>query len=159
MMVIGGTPVVDAGPDYEDSTHAREWYVGRLLGEVGKDDPAPYWLKCGWKRPFPKNWCGAFALWGLHDAGLCDWDWEFDPAKKHYGFLYRLKQTTRPQTGDIAYFAKHQHHAVFDGLTQLINGNGSGGRVTVTPSKQPTAWYSIGQLVAKFDLQDLPEET
>ena len=146
-MVVGGSQV----PAFESSIHAREWYVALLLGEVDNDDPSRYWSKCGLTRPFPPHWCGAFALWGLREAMLCDWDWIIGK-----GFLYRLKRTKYPVTGDLAYFNKNQHHAVYDGLAQLINGNGAGGQVTVTQKCEPDAWFSIGQLVAPFDLSDLP---
>jgi hypothetical protein len=76
--------------------------------QLGFSNPEPYWLACSVQRPFPPAWCGAFALWSLKRAGLaCGWEWRIG-----LGFLWRLSLTHEPQMGDIAYFAKHQHHAV-----------------------------------------------
>ena len=154
-MVIGGKPV---GSHFHNPYDPRSAYEARdlvcflALQDVGLSDPAPYWLECGVLKPFPKHWCGAFALTVLHRAGLCDYDWEIGK-----GFLYRLPMTNAPQPGDILYFSKHQHHAIWIGDIEgrIVNGNGAGGYVTVTHAEDgkhgATAVYSIGRLVEKYN--------
>jgi hypothetical protein len=80
--------------------------------------------------PHPPQWCGAFALWNLHQAGLgLSQRWMFGPP--HYGFLYRLHElgaSALPEPGDIAYLDKpYQHHAVVHcvegDLVHTIDGN------------------------------------
>lgn len=80
--------------------------------------------------PHPPHWCGAFALWNLHQAGLgLHQRWKFGPP--NYGFLYALHQLgahALPEPGDIAYFDQpYQHHAVVEfvegDLVHTIDGN------------------------------------
>jgi len=138
-------------------TDIRGEVVAAAESQIGLSEPEPYWLACNVERPFPPAWCGAFALWSLKRAGLaCAWDWQIGR-----GFLWRLTLTSSPQIGDIAYFAKHQHHAVVSAFlipsrqpfaghvstvetneyyaktdppshVELVNGNGKDGRVTQT---------------------------
>lgn len=110
------------------------------IEEEGKSDVAPYWLDVlepPQAHPVdahghPLSWCGAFALWCLHQAGAA--------AGVHWipgrGFLWRLHPTTTPRVGDIAYRHTHQHHAVVvevgDGWVTTVDGNSgttAGGRV------------------------------
>ncbi len=99
----------------------------------------------------PPQWCGAFCLWNLHEAGLgLDLHWEIGK-----GFLWQLHMTKTPQPGDIAYFAHWQHHAlvrcmVGDDLFDSIDGN----QGPVSPIKlherslkEATAFYSIATLL------------
>lgn len=132
----------------------RESVVFAALSQVGNGDPKPYWddvlpgVNVG-----KADWCGAFALWALHQAGLAlDRKWVIGR-----GFLlvgsHPLPQTTNPQPGDIAYFNKNQHHAIVEfvstGAVQLINGNGAGGKVSVStvPKSSVTAFFSIKPLL------------
>lgn len=116
--------------------------------QLSLSDPAPYWKACGVPYPYPKGWCGAFALWCLHVALGCRWPWRIGT-----GFLYRLPITKTPAIGDIAYFVKNQHHAVVvhlsGGVCTLVNGNGVGGKVTqsVCPFSSVTAFYNIEGLL------------
>jgi hypothetical protein len=118
--------------------------------KLGYADPTEFWRRCRVTRPFPLYWCGGFALSCLIEAGLCDWPWSIGT-----GFLYRLNPPkNRPNgAGDIAYFAKNQHHAIvgrFDGEeVDLINGNGEGGKVTLSTTQvsKVDAFYSIGRLL------------
>jgi surface antigen len=61
--------------------------------------------------------------------------------------------TTKPKIGDIAYFTTNQHHAVVVGVNgdsiQIVNGNGLGGKVTVSTTTRAavTAFYSIVPLL------------
>lgn len=91
------------------------------------------------------EWCGIFALWVLHQAGLgVGIQWRIG-----LGFLYRLPVTTDPKVGDIAYFTANQHHAIVVGVhadtVDVINGNGQGGVVSASsPLKsKAAAYYSI----------------
>ncbi len=116
--------------------------------QLGKASSAPYWGNVlpgvppsGW----PKDWCGAFALWSLHQAGIIkDRPWLIGT-----GFLYDFPTTTNPQPGDIAYFDHNQHQAVVVGvqgdLVSLVNGNGTGGAVSssVVPKSEVAAFYSV----------------
>jgi len=77
------------------------------------------------------EWCGIFALWALHQAGLGRGvRWPIGAT-----FLGKLPSTSDPQPGDIAYFTHNQHHAIVervndDRTVDLINGNGTGAKVT-----------------------------
>lgn len=100
------------------------------------------------------SWCGIFALYCLHTAGLgLDIGWQVGK-----GFLYRLPILFKeqPKPGDIAYFEKNQHHAIVktvnaDGTVSLINGNGAPGRITESTVKMSAvkAFYSILPLINK----------
>jgi hypothetical protein len=104
--------------------------------------------------PHPKEWCGAFALWCLHQAGVgLELRWEFGPP--HYGFLWYLRTTHEPKPGDIAYLDKPwQHHAivveVVDGVVHTIDGN-QGAEAPIKTHEAPlahwTAFYSIESLL------------
>lgn len=105
----------------------------------------------------PPQWCGAFALWCLHQAGVgTDLRWEFGPP--HYGFLWNLRQLEpheTPQAGDIAYLDKpFEHHAIVvtvEGETvHTIDGN-QGAAAPITTHEVPlthwTAFFSIATLL------------
>ena len=105
----------------------------------------------------PPQWCGAFALWCLHQAGIAaDASWDFGPP--NYGFLWRLRMLEAhetPQAGDIAYLDKpYQHHAIVvtaEGDTvRTIDGN-QGAATPITTHAAPrshwTAFYSIASLL------------
>lgn len=107
--------------------------------------------------PHPPQWCGAFALWNIHKAGLgLQLRWMFGPP--HFGFLWNLRQLEPhevPEPGDIAYLnAPYQHHAVVacvDGeLVTTINGNQGPIKPIQTKAaalKHWTAFYSIDRLL------------
>ncbi len=70
----------------------------------------------------PPAWCGAFALWCLHQAGLGpELKWEFGPP--HYGFLWALERIgsgEAPKPGDVGYQDQpYRHHF----LVQSVDGN------------------------------------
>lgn len=130
----------------------RSKVVSAAVSQVGLSDGAKYWRAVGPGMDYTKEWCGTFALWAIQQAGLAQgWTWMIGP--KTPGFLYRLRITKDPKPGDIAYFTKNQHHAVVTGVTgthvDLVNGNGTGGRVTVStaPRSNVAAFYSIQPLV------------
>jgi hypothetical protein len=113
-------------------------------------------LKQAPEAPHPKEWCGAFALWCIHQAGLgLELRWMFGPP--HYGFLYNLPITHAPQPGDVAYLDKpYQHHAIVievEGETvHTIDGN-QGAESPIKAHSLPlshwTAFYSIEPLLAE----------
>ncbi|UCC72334.1 MAG: CHAP domain-containing protein [Gemmatimonadota bacterium] len=116
----------------------RRAVVRAAAGEMGQGDPdriTEYIVDAVGHDPRgPRghlHWCGIFALWALHRAGLgTSIRWKIGR-----GFLGHLPSTRDPQPGDIAYFTKNQHHAVVervngDGTFDAINGNGTGGVVT-----------------------------
>lgn len=121
--------------------------------QLGKSSSAPYWqdvlpgaAPSGW----PKDWCGAFALWSLHQAGVL----KTRPWIIGTGFLFDFPTTTNPQPGDIAYFDHNEHQAVVVGvqgdLVSLVNGNGAGGAVSasVVSKSQVSAFYSVEPFLA-----------
>ncbi len=144
---------------------AKEYVDHRLrvcacaTAELGKADLAKYWTlafgshNAGFDG---KAWCGIFALYCLKTAGLTDASWVIGK-----GFIsqLKLKATDDPKPGDIAYFAKHQHHAILlekrqvlgDTMLTLVNGNGAGGVVTLSQLRPVavTAFYSIQRLIDK----------
>ena len=156
--LFGKNPYDPQTPD-----EARSLVVWSGLFRVGYADPETYWRRVGVKHgadstsfepPFPPHWCGAFHLWCLHEAGLCDWPWVIDSGNDTWGYCWRLQLTNKPQPGDAAYFTKNQHHAIWVGDGRIVNGNGKGGEVTVTwvhNDHEPDAYYSIEQLVARFN--------
>jgi hypothetical protein len=70
------------------------------------------------------SWCGIFALWCLHQAGIApEIKWVYGK-----GFASKLPMTSDPKPGDIAYIDKPvQHHAIVasvDGDTvRTVDGN------------------------------------
>lgn len=113
-----------------DENKLRAKVVNAAESQLDNTDATPYWRDVmGGNGPWPKDWCGAFALWALHQAGLAKGiKWI-----QSLGFLlvapHALPTTKVPKPGDIAYFNKSQHHAVVkrlnaDGTVDLINGNG-----------------------------------
>lgn len=128
----------------------RKQVVKAALSQIGLGNANKYWEDVIGSGPYPKEWCGGFALWALHQAGLAkNWKWEIGK-----GFLYKLPVTQTPEIGDIAYFEKNQHQAVIkmihdDGTMSIINGNGVGGVVNESrgPLNNAKAFYSIQPLI------------
>lgn len=127
----------------------RERVVAAALSQVGKSDAEKYWADVMTTMERPRDWCGAFVLWALHRAGLArGWYWEVGK-----GFLYRLPTTRDPKPGDVAYFTTNQHHAVVTAVrpteVDLVNGNGTGGKVTRSTAQRANVagFYSIEPLL------------
>lgn len=102
----------------------------------------------------PKEWCGAFALWAIHQAKLgLDVNWVIGT-----GFLRHLrlvKSGELPKPGDVAHFTKNQHQAIVQEVNgnsvTLINGNAENGGISVgtKPLSAVTAFYSLSPLLKK----------
>jgi len=133
---------------------AREAVARAALGQLGNGDPQRYWddvlpgVNVG-----RADWCGAGALWCLHQAGLAlDRRWAIGS-----GFLLTppaLPMTKQPEVGDIAYFDQNEHHAVVVAVApcavSLVSFNGANGLVSessIEPSRV-TAFFSIAPLIA-----------
>lgn len=140
----------------------RALVVGNALSKLGVKDSTEFWadaLAPGTSTSdYPKDWCGGFALWAIHGAGLgLDLNWRFQTATDaRSGFLIpNLRIVKKPEPGDVAYFEHNQHHAIvesFDpntGLVHLINGNGANGMVTqsTVPIGGVTAFFSLDPLL------------
>lgn len=133
-------------------TSPRARVVRAAESQIGQTDASPYWADVLPGTPpsgYPKDWCGAFALWCLHQAGLAkDLDWIVGR-----GFLFNLPTTTSPQPGDIAYFDSNEHQAVVVGVSpavvSLINGNGTAGAVSPSTAdiSHAAGYYSIAPLL------------
>jgi hypothetical protein len=135
------------------TTDLRQRIVRAAEGELGPGDPPKYWRSCKVAGPpFPKHWCGGFALWAIHQAEVAlDVAWKIG-----LGFceVQRLPRTTKPKPGDVAYKDKpFQHHAVVE--------RADGDTVTTIDGNQPhcarrqkklsawTCFYSIEPLLTK----------
>lgn len=116
-----------------------------------------YWadvLHQALNAPHPKEWCGALALWCLHQGGVgLELRWLFGPP--HFGFLWNLETTKTPEPGDIAYLDKpYQHHAIVvtveGDIVHTIDGNQGAAEPIKTheaPLTHWTAFYSIAKLL------------
>jgi hypothetical protein len=151
-----GTLVALLRGDSSPKLSPRQKVVQAARSQLGSNDKAKYWASSlPGQNPAGLDWCGVFALWSLHQAGLAlDWTWELG-----LGFLmtahHKLPIVSTPQPGDIAYFTKNQHEAVVlsvntvNRTVELANGNGNGG--VVSPSTIPwnsvTAFFSIDPLL------------
>jgi hypothetical protein len=148
------------------STDPRTKVANAANSQIGATDASVYWADVLQNYPsssYPPDWCGAFALWCLHQAGLATGiEWTVG-----LGFLSgNLPTTQQPEVGDIAYFNTNEHHAVVVGVdyaagtVDLVNGNGTGGAVSAStgPMNHPTAYYSIAGLLpaAPTASSDLP---
>lgn len=136
---------------------ARQVYEAKCLRDsaAGKAPEfgyliASYWadVLVGYDGPsYPKQWCGALALFCLHSGGVAlDVHWEVGK-----GFLYRLHTTPHPEPGDVAYLdAPFQHHAIVTHIEgeSVVTVNGNQGptdpiQIKTHPLKHWTAFYSI----------------
>lgn len=160
-MVVGGRPVMPLDTfvnpyDPRTSDEARDLLLWLAFRDVGLKDPTPFCAAVGLDPDFQGYWCGIWALAKARQAGLCDWDWEIG-----LGYCYKLNLTDSPVMGDTAVYRKNWHHAIWvgDGTGRLIQGNGAGGKVTVTDVDdvgEPDFFYSIQPWVVRFD--NLPGE-
>lgn len=134
---------------------ARTRVLRAARSRLGASDASEFWADTLPGMPsssWPADWCGAFVLWALHQAGLArGLSWQIGS-----GFLIpNLAQTSDPKPGDVAYFDHNQHEALIesikpDGTLTLLNGNGDGGKVTesTVPRSAVTAFFSLDRLLA-----------
>ena len=118
----------------EHTTLTRQVVLQAAFEDLGNGDPTEYWEENlpddlhG--KPYPKHWCGAAVLTWLKRAGLAlNVPWRIG-----YGFLevrpHGLPRTDHPLPGDVAFFARAQHHAL------VVKVEGS--RVTVVQGNSRT---------------------
>lgn len=128
--------------------------------EVGSTDATKYWKEVlpGKHKKYPEHWCGAFVLWCLRRAGLCDWTWEIGS-----GLMWpkgakepRLPVTSYPKPGDVAYVEKFQHHCLVmeavGSVVATVDGNSGyrkGGEVVLNqrPVSSFASFYDISPLI------------
>lgn len=143
----------------------RDDVVTVAAGELGEPTPdklAKYWksvgLVGGLEGGHPHlSWCGIFALYCLHGAGLAlDKNWKIGA-----GFILQqphpLPVTHSPQPGDIGYVASpFQHHFIVetvDGpLVHSIDGNQPDIRRKTRAISAAITFYSIEPLLAAVEL-------
>jgi hypothetical protein len=136
---------------FDDEARARRRILEVARGELGEQNPDKYWAETAPALGGSgAAWCGGFALWVLHEAGVgTEVPWVVGK-----GFCFRLPQTSTPQPGDIAYFDRAQHHAIVvrvDGDTlHTIDGNQPPGE-SVTERTRPVsdvrAFFDVGPLI------------
>jgi len=113
--------------------------------QLGLSDASKYWQSVGQPALMGQSWCGAFTLWALHKVGIArNVMWQVGS-----GYLSHFPITTTPKPGDIAYFDKYEHEAIVSKVAgstvNLINGNGTGGKVTAStvPISTVKAFYNV----------------
>lgn len=113
--------------------------------QLGNSNALKYWQSDGHPELLGQAWCGAFTLWALHKIGVgTNVMWQ--PGS---GYLSHFPITTTPKIGDIAYFDKYQHEAIVSSVNNdqigLINGNGTGGKVSLStvPKTSVRAFYNV----------------
>lgn len=105
-------------------------------------------------QDYPKEWCGALCLFSIHRAELGpDVFWKGGFAAR---CLRQLEPGQLPEPGDVAYFAKYQHHAIVEavdagaGTFDSVDGNQAPGILRHAGRKLSAvaAFYSIEPLIA-----------
>lgn len=146
---------------------SRAAVVAAAAAEIGPDTPekrVKYWSDA-LGRPVTYDeikhpaWCGIFALWCLHQAGL-DTDEHWQIGK---GFLLQnphpMHLTTSPQAGDIGYIASpFQHHFIIestdDTRVHSIDGNQPDIRRQSRVMSSKIVYYSIAGLLVRAGAAD-----
>jgi hypothetical protein len=137
--VLIGLGVATAVYGLTEALNPRKRILRAAAAELGETDWKKY-LDGVAADQGPVAWCGIFALWVLHKAGIArDVGWEYGT-----GFLYRAAKTTDPKPGDLAYIESPlQHHAIVervDGDTiYTVDGNSGG---TVRRLARPRSAFS-----------------
>lgn len=122
-----------------------------------------YWadvLRQSPNLPHPPHWCGAFALFNLHQAALgLALFWRFETqTDKRSGFLYALSRVTAKDVrpGDLGYqHVPAQHHFIVEQVDgeKLFSIDGNAGtakpiqRVARRRSDPALAFYSLKRLL------------
>lgn len=135
----------------EPDLDARLRVVNMAISQIGPQDPKKYWDDViPGNQGFSGAWCGGFALWAIHQAGLArEVNWEIGK-----GFCYQLPITKEPLPGDVAYIDQpYRHHAIVESIqgdmVNTIDGNQPGNEVRrrTRPIEAVTAFYSIDPFV------------
>lgn len=97
------------------------------------------------------HWCGIFATWVFHQAGLTSQKWEWGQ-----GISSILKLTNNPKPGDILYIHNpYNHHGIVEriegNIVYSIDGNSMNGVVAENKRSIDSidAFYSIGPLIGE----------
>lgn len=146
---------------------SRQAIIDAAAAEIGPYDRAKvdkYWLEVlppGQYAPGLKlAWCGAFALYCLHRAGLAlDKHWALGK-----GFLlvppHVLTTIKHPEPGDIGYLAQpFQHHFVVESVSGDLVHSIDGNQPDVarrTRKLESCVYYSIAPLLAASDTEPSP---
>lgn len=139
----------------ESPSSARNRVIQIAKSQVGNgagDDWAKYLVDTVEYWPEEKiPWCGIFATWVLHKAGLTSQKWKYGA-----GISSILERTNNPKPGDILYIDQpYQHHGIItaiDGDTVYsVDGNSPGDIVDNRKRSigEIDAFYSIGPLVGE----------
>lgn len=137
-----GVSIAEAelGPQQRDSDRVRE-YIARVMPQYNAQQ-----IRQLSKSP-KFQWCGVFALWCLHAAGVTTVPWELGR-----GFVYRLPRTSDPQPLDVFVGpGPNWHHGVVksrylvDGKPWLtsIEGNTPDVRKRDRPEPAKYVYYSV----------------
>ena len=150
LLGAGVLAVLASGVIYFFFGSKRKRIISIAKGELGESAWHKYLEGVAADPGGPIAWCGIFALWVLHQAGLGeDVLWKYDGR----GFLSRLPQTSDPQPGDLAYISAKQHHAIVEKVVgndvYTLDGNSRGRQVAanVRPRSTFAAFYSIQPLL------------
>lgn len=151
----------------------RQAVLAAAVPEIGPDTPEKrikYWTSAlgravTYEEIRKLAWCGGFALWALHEAGLGkDKLWKIGA-----GFLLQkphpLPTIKRPEPGDIGYQdAPYQHHFIVEqvdgNLVHSIDGNQPDVRRKVRAIGAGLTFFSIAPLLTlagKADDIPLPD--
>lgn len=148
-----------------EAIDARKRYVAWAESQIGERDPNVYYRVCAPQfadkgAEHSVSWCGVFCLAGLHETGLCTWEWS--TRRTEPGFVWRLRVVPFPEHGDIAVFRKGAdgrdvwHHAIVDhvenGRVYTVDGNvliapREGVASRVRPVDSNVTFYSIASLL------------
>jgi hypothetical protein len=145
----------------EHETLTRQVVLQAAYEDLGNGDPTEYWEEnlaedLHGKR-YPKHWCGVAVLTWLKRAGLAiDVPWRIG-----FGFLevrpYGLQRTDHPLPGDVAFFARAQHHALVvsvDGQrVKLIQGNSREGRTRHEEPHVRTSEHDLAEVKAFYSIR------
>lgn len=146
----------------------RRAVVSVAEAELGAGRAPEYWrdvLGPDYRGTFPQHWCGAFALWCLHQVRLAlSVHWLVG---KGFCEVQRLPKTTTPLPGDVAYLDKpFQHHAVVKAIegdvVVTVDGN-QGGPTPVQEKRRKrsafTCFYSIAPFLSAAELELEPADS
>lgn len=134
----------------------RHQLASLALAQMGQVNPAQYWeVVLGGPGPYPPHWCGAFYLWALRAAGMCDWPWVTGRGFLWNASFLRMAKVDFPELGDLVVVPEpYQHHAMCidcrdPGRYLCVAGNIRDGRTVGYQliEREKAVCYSVDQLV------------